>query len=99
MSILVSKETKVICQGITGDPQVKGHSGQHLRRHHALRHHRRRRGRRGEGRRPEGAPGGARLEGTNVDLGKKILNESGLDIVAANDLDDAAKKIVKAVKG
>ena len=32
-------------------------------------------------------------------LGKKILNESGLDIVAANDLDDAAKKIVKAVKG
>ena len=40
-----------------------------------------------------------RLEGTNVDLGKKILNESGLDIVAANDLDDAAKKIVKAVKG
>ena len=40
-----------------------------------------------------------RLEGTNVELGKKILNESGLDIVAANDLDDAAKKIVKAVKG
>ena len=40
-----------------------------------------------------------RLEGTNVELGKKILNESGLDITAANDLDDAAKKIVKAVKG
>jgi succinyl-CoA synthetase beta subunit len=40
-----------------------------------------------------------RLEGTNVDLGKKIINESGLNVIAANDLDDAAQKIVKAVKG
>jgi len=40
-----------------------------------------------------------RLEGTNVDLGKKIINESGLDVIAADDLDDAAKKIVNAVKG
>ncbi|GGD01553.1 ADP-forming succinate--CoA ligase subunit beta [Aureimonas glaciei] len=40
-----------------------------------------------------------RLEGTNVELGKKILNESGLAITAADDLDDAAKKIVAAVKG
>ncbi|KAB0677589.1 ADP-forming succinate--CoA ligase subunit beta [Aureimonas leprariae] len=40
-----------------------------------------------------------RLEGTNVELGKKILNESGLAITAADDLDDAAKKIVEAVKG
>ena len=39
-----------------------------------------------------------RLEGTNVDLGKKILNESGLDVIAANDLADAAEKIVKAVR-
>ncbi len=38
-----------------------------------------------------------RLEGTNVDLGKKILAESGLAIIAANDLGDAAEKIVKAV--
>ena len=38
-----------------------------------------------------------RLEGTNVDQGKKILNESGLAITAADDLDDAAKKIVAAV--
>ncbi|WP_062209573.1 ADP-forming succinate--CoA ligase subunit beta [Aureimonas sp. AU12] len=38
-----------------------------------------------------------RLEGTNVELGKKILNESGLAITAADDLDDAAKKIVAAV--
>jgi succinyl-CoA synthetase beta subunit len=40
-----------------------------------------------------------RLEGTNVDLGKQILNESGLNVIAANDLADAAEKIVKAVKG
>ena len=40
-----------------------------------------------------------RLEGTNVSLGKKILNESGLDIIAADDLADAAKKAVEAAKG
>jgi succinyl-CoA synthetase beta subunit len=40
-----------------------------------------------------------RLEGTNVDLGKKIIAESGLNVTSANDLDDAAQKIVKAVKG
>ena len=39
-----------------------------------------------------------RLEGTNVDLGKKILNDSGLNVIAANDLADAAEKIVKAVR-
>ncbi len=40
-----------------------------------------------------------RLEGTNVELGKKILAESGLPIVSGDDLADAAQKIVKAVKG
>ncbi|WP_349359027.1 ADP-forming succinate--CoA ligase subunit beta [Stappia sp.] len=40
-----------------------------------------------------------RLEGTNVEQGKKIINESGLNVIAADDLDDAAQKIVKAVKG
>ena len=39
-----------------------------------------------------------RLEGTNVDLGKKILAESGLAITSADDLGDAAEKVVKAVK-
>jgi len=38
-----------------------------------------------------------RLEGTNVELGKKYLDESGLNIISANDLDEAAKKIVSAV--
>jgi succinyl-CoA synthetase beta subunit len=40
-----------------------------------------------------------RLEGTNVEEGKKIINESGLNVVSADDLDDAAQKIVKALKG
>ena len=39
-----------------------------------------------------------RLEGTNVDLGKKILSQSGLPIIAADNLADAAAKVVKAVK-
>ena len=39
-----------------------------------------------------------RLEGTNVDLGKKILRESGLNVIAADDLDDAAQKVVAAVQ-
>lgn len=40
-----------------------------------------------------------RLEGTNVEKGKEIINGSGLDVIAADDLGDAAAKIVKAVKG
>ena len=40
-----------------------------------------------------------RLEGTNVALGKKMLNESGLKIIAADDLADAAEKVVVAAKG
>lgn len=39
-----------------------------------------------------------RLEGTNVELGKKILNESGLNIVAAESMADGAEKIVNLVK-
>jgi succinyl-CoA synthetase beta subunit len=39
-----------------------------------------------------------RLEGTNVDLGKDILRKSGLNVIPADDLDDAAKKIVQAVR-
>ena len=39
-----------------------------------------------------------RLEGTNVDLGKKILQQSGLPILAAENLADAAQKVVAAVK-
>ncbi len=40
-----------------------------------------------------------RLEGTNVNEGKAILNASGLDVISADDLDDAAQKIVAAIRG
>jgi succinyl-CoA synthetase beta subunit len=40
-----------------------------------------------------------RLEGTNVEAGKAILRESGLNVIPANDLADAADKVVKAVRG
>jgi succinyl-CoA synthetase beta subunit len=39
-----------------------------------------------------------RLEGTNVELGKKIIKESRLNVLSADDLDDAAQKIVRAVQ-
>ena len=39
-----------------------------------------------------------RLEGTNVELGKEIIAKSGLNVTPADDLDDAAQKIVKAVR-
>ncbi len=39
-----------------------------------------------------------RLEGTNVELGKQIMADSGLPIISADDLNDAAEKVVKAVK-
>jgi succinyl-CoA synthetase beta subunit len=40
-----------------------------------------------------------RLEGTNVEEGKEIIRGSGLNVIPADDLDDAAQKIVAAVKG
>ena len=40
-----------------------------------------------------------RLEGTNVELGKEIISKSNLNVTSADDLDDAAQKIVRAVKG
>jgi succinyl-CoA synthetase beta subunit len=40
-----------------------------------------------------------RLEGTNVEEGKRIIDRSGVNAISANDLDDAAQKIVNAVNG
>ena len=40
-----------------------------------------------------------RLEGTNVELGKEIIRNSGLNVIAGDNLADAAQKIVKAVNG
>ncbi|HAQ75992.1 MAG TPA: succinate--CoA ligase subunit beta, partial [Hyphomonas sp.] len=39
-----------------------------------------------------------RLEGTNAEMGKEIIKNSGLNVIPADDLDDAAQKIVAAVK-
>lgn len=39
-----------------------------------------------------------RLEGTNVEAGKEILKTSGIDVIAADDLDDAATKAVASIK-
>ena len=46
-----------------------------------------------------GVPLVVRLEGTNVELGQKLIDESGLPIINADNLSDAARKIVAAVKG
>jgi succinyl-CoA synthetase beta subunit len=46
-----------------------------------------------------GVPLVVRLEGTNVDLGKKILADSGLPIISASNMADAAQKVVAAVRG
>lgn len=40
-----------------------------------------------------------RLEGTNVKLGKQLFKDSGVAIITADNLDDAAEKAVKAIKG
>ena len=40
-----------------------------------------------------------RLEGTNVEIGKSILSDSGLPILSADGLEDAARKVVGAVRG
>jgi succinyl-CoA synthetase beta subunit len=45
------------------------------------------------------APLVVRLEGTNVELGRQLLRDSGLNVISADDLDDAAAKIVKAAQG
>jgi succinyl-CoA synthetase beta subunit len=46
-----------------------------------------------------GVPLVVRLEGTNVEQGKEIIKSSGLNVIPADDLDDAAKKITDAIKG
>ena len=79
-------------------PEAEGDPRQHLRRHHEVRRDR------------DGVVAAAkvvslkvplvvRLEGTNVELGKKILADSALPIISAADMADAAQKVVAAAKG
>ena len=77
-------------------PQRQGDPGEYLRRHQPLRL-----GRRGHRFRPAkevkiDVPLIVRLAGTNVEAGKKILAESGLDLITADSLSDAATKAVAA---
>jgi succinyl-CoA synthetase beta subunit len=76
---------------ITSDPNVEGHPGQHLRRHHEMRRHRRRRCRRGEGSRPQSAAGCPprrhQCRGRQEDH-----QRIGLNVLPADDLDDAARR-------
>ena len=62
-----------------------------------MRHHRQRRG---DGSRAVGltVPLVVRMKGTNEDLGKQILKDSGLPIISADTMAEAATKIVEAVK-
>jgi succinyl-CoA synthetase beta subunit len=63
-----------------------------------MRYHRRRDYRRRQRSIALSVPLVVRLEGTNVQLGKDILAKSGLPIVSADNLNDAAEKVVKATK-
>ena len=75
----------------------EGDPGQHLRRDHALR--RRGRGVSAAAREVDlSVPLVVRLEGTNVEIGKSILADSGLPILSADGLEDAARKVVDAVR-
>jgi hypothetical protein len=76
------------------DPERPRRLREHLRRDHEVRRHRERRRRRGPKQVGLGVPLVVRLEGTNVELGKEILARSGLEIIPADDLADAARKAV-----
>ena len=91
-----------------GGPQRKGDLGKHLRWHHEMRHHRQRRGGSSEGINEASKtdlafamdlPLVVRLEGTNVELGKQVLEQSDVAVIPAGDMADAAKKITEAVAG
>ena len=112
MSILIGSHTKVICQGITGS-QGTFHSEQAIAygtkmvggvtpgkggtKHLDLPVF----DTVGEAVKEVGlkVPLVVRLEGTNVEQGKEIIANSGLNVVSANDRADGAEKIVKAVRG
>ena len=73
-------------QDHAAQPEAEGDPGQHLRRHHEVRHHRQRRGRRVAARCRSRCPLVVRMKGTNEELGRKILADSGLPIITANNM-------------
>ena len=83
---------------ITADPQREGHSDQHFRRHHALRRDRRRRDRGGQGSRACRCRWWCGSRAPMSNSARRSSGESGLNVISADDLDDAAQKIVKAVR-
>ena len=105
MSILVDRNTKVLVQGLTGKTG-SFHTEQALAYHGTKMVggiHPKKGGEKWDGSVPlpifATVAEGKAATGTNAELGKKIINESGLNVTSADDLDDAAKKIVAAVKG
>ena len=80
-------------------PQCRGHPGQHLRRHHALRRDRRGRGRRGARGQPAACRWWCGSKAPMSSSARRSCSESGLPILSADNLADAAEKIVKAVEG
>ena len=85
------------CESFLSDPNVKGIFGQHFWWYRSLHHDRDGVDRSLEASWDHDFRWWFRLEGTEVQEGKKMLAESGLAIIAADDLTDAAKKIVAAV--
>ena len=96
MSILIDKNTRVLCQGFTGK-QGTFHSQQCLDYGTKLVGGVTP-GRGGEQHLGLHLPVVVRIEGTNAPAGRKLLAESGLDLIAAADLTDAAKKVVAAAR-
>jgi succinyl-CoA synthetase beta subunit len=79
---------------ITADPNVKGMSGEHLRRHHALRRDRRGHHRRGKGSRIRKCRWSCASKAPMLSSGKELIVElkAVSNIIAADDLDDAAQE-------
>ena len=92
-----------VTRGVQDHPRrtrsVKGDPGQHLRRHHEVRHHRRGRGRGGAGGRARGAAGGAARGHQRRAAAAGCSSDSGLAIITAATLDEAAEKIVELARG
>jgi succinyl-CoA synthetase beta subunit len=90
MSILINKDTKVITQGITGKTGM----------FHTSKCREYANGVIAAAKETKlSVPLVVRMKGTNEDLGRQILRDSGLPIISADNMADAAQKIVAAVGG